>query len=98
MAMIGDSGADGAHRRCTEILLMTPSELDDQVRSVMDEIVARHGFTGYTSYAAKVGRGRFIEIHIVVAPDRQLGTVADLDAVRDEIADALGRRTARTRG
>ena len=74
----------------SEIFLMTPSELDTQVRSVMDEIVAQHGFVDYTSYAAKVGRGQFIEIHIVVEPDRQLGTVADLDVVREEIADALG--------
>ena len=74
----------------SEILLMTPADLDATVRTVMDEFIARHGFEGYTSYAAKVGRGQFIEIHIVVAPDRQLGTVADLDAIRDEIADALG--------
>ena len=74
----------------SEILLMTPSDLDIQVRSVMDEIVVQHGFGGYTSYAAKVGRGQFIEIHIVVEPDRQLGTVADLDVVREEIANALG--------
>ncbi len=74
----------------TEILMMTPSELDAQVHAVMDEVVARRGFNGYTSYAAKVGRGRFIEIHIVVDPDRQLGTAADLDAIRDEIAMALG--------
>ncbi len=60
------------------------------VRGAMDGVIARHGFESYTSYAAKVGRGQFIEIHIVVAPDRQLGTVAELDAIRDEIADALG--------
>jgi predicted Co/Zn/Cd cation transporter (cation efflux family) len=73
----------------TEILLMTPSELDAQVCGAMDAIASRHGFSGFTSYAAKVGRGQFIEIHIVVPPDRQLGTVADLDAIREEIADAL---------
>ncbi len=74
----------------SEILLMTPSDLDAEVRNVMDAIVARHGFSDYTSYAAKVGRGAFIEIHIVVAPDRHVGTVADLDRIREEIATALG--------
>jgi predicted Co/Zn/Cd cation transporter (cation efflux family) len=74
----------------SEILLMTPSDLDAEVRHVMDDIVARHGFSDYTSYAAKVGRGAFIEIHIVVAPDRHVGTVADLDRIREEIATALG--------
>jgi len=77
-------------RALSEILLMTPSDLDAEVRRVMDEIVARHGFSGYTSYAVKVGRGEFIEIHIVVAPDWRVGTVADLDAIRDEIAAGLG--------
>ncbi len=77
-------------RALSEILLMTPTELDAEVRQVMDGIVARHGFTGYTSYAAKVGRGEFIEIHVVVSPDWPVGTVADLDAVRDEVAAALG--------
>jgi cation diffusion facilitator family transporter len=74
----------------SEILLMTPADLDAAVRTAMDVVVKRHGFSGYTSYAAKVGRGQFIEIHIVVAPDRQLGTVAALDAIREEIADAIG--------
>jgi cation diffusion facilitator family transporter len=77
-------------RALSEILLMTPSDLDAEVRLVMDQIVARHGFPGYTSYAAKVGRGQFIEIHIVVEPDWRVGTVADLDTVRNEIAAALG--------
>ena len=88
LAMIGIP-VRTVRKALTEILLMTPGELDARVHQVMDEIVARHGFVGYTSYAAKVGRGQFIEIHIIVEPDRQLGTAADLDAVRDEIADAL---------
>ena len=76
-------------RALSEILLMTPSDLDAQVRGVMDEFVKQHGFLDYTSYATKVGRGEFIEIHILVEPDRQLGTAADLDVVRERIADAL---------
>jgi len=32
-----------------EILLITPPELDAHVRSVMDAVVARHGFKTYTS-------------------------------------------------
>jgi len=76
-------------RALTEILLMTPTDLDSAVRSAMDEVIVRHGFASYTSYAAKVGRGQFIEIHIMVSPDHQLGTASDLDAIRAEIADAL---------
>jgi cation diffusion facilitator family transporter len=74
----------------SEILLITPDDLDTQVSSVMDPIVARHGFVGYTSYAAKVGRGAFIEIHILVHPDWRIGTVAEVDSIRNEIAGAFG--------
>jgi cation diffusion facilitator family transporter len=72
-----------------EILLMTPGDLDAEVRAVMDEVVARHGFDGYSSYATRVGRGQFIEVHILVPPDRRISTVGDLDAIREEVAQAL---------
>jgi len=74
----------------SEVLLMTPSDLDAEVRSVMDEVVARHGFASYASYAAQVGRGEFIEIHIVVPLDFRFRTVGDLDAIRSEVANLLG--------
>jgi cation diffusion facilitator family transporter len=74
----------------TEILLITPPELDQHVRRVMDEIVARRGFKHYTSYVAKVGRAQFIEIHIVVPPYSPLSSIAMADAIRREIATAFG--------
>ena len=74
----------------TEILLITPPELDQHVRRVMDEIVARRGFKHYTSYVAKVGRAQFIEIHIVVPPYSPLSSIAMADAIRREIATAIG--------
>ena len=73
-----------------EVLLMTPPELDAQVRRVMDDVVARHGFKTYTSYAAKVGRAQFIEIHVAVPEGMRLDNMAAADAIRREIADALG--------
>lgn len=76
-------------RAATEIFLMTPDTLDARVRRVMDAVVARHGFTTYSSYAAKVGRGRFIEIHVVVPADHP-GTTAWFDGIRREIGEALG--------
>lgn len=72
-----------------EILLITPSDLDAHVSSTMDDVVERHGFVGYTSYTARVGRGEFIEVHILVPRDYRFDTVGDLDAIRDEIADLL---------
>jgi cation diffusion facilitator family transporter len=74
----------------TEILLITPPELDRHVRRVMDAVIDRHGFKTYTSYVAKVGRAQFIEIHIAVPPMWPVDSVATADAIRHEIADALG--------
>ena len=73
-----------------EILLVTPPELDAHVRSVMDAVVARHGFTTYTSYVAKVGRAQFIEIHVAVPTGMRLDNVATVDTIRREIAEAIG--------
>jgi len=76
-------------RAVSEVLLVTPSALDNAVRSAMDRVAEQHGFLDYSSYAAKVGRGRFIEIHVLVPPEQSLGTVAQVDTVRSEIALAL---------
>jgi cation diffusion facilitator family transporter len=77
-------------RALTEILLITPAELDRHVRGVMDRVVADYGFNSYTSYVAKVGRAQFIEIHIAVRPNWQFDGIATADAIRREIADAIG--------
>ena len=77
-------------RASQEILLITPPELDVHVRSVMDRVIAEHGFKTYTSYVAKVGRAQFIEIHIAVPTAMRLDNVATVDAIRREIAEAIG--------
>jgi predicted Co/Zn/Cd cation transporter (cation efflux family) len=73
-----------------EILLITPSDLDLRIRRIMNVIVHRHGFARYKSYVAKVGRARFIEIHIVLPPGFEPDDVASQDAFREEIARAIG--------
>ena len=77
-------------RALQEILLITPPELDAHVRNVMDRVIERHGFKTYTSYVAKVGRAQFIEIHIAVPTGMRLDNVATVDAIRREIAEAIG--------
>ncbi len=77
-------------RALQEILLITPPELDARVREVMDEVIARHAFKTYTSYVAKVGRAQFIEIHIAVPPESPIDSVGEADAIRREIAEAIG--------
>ena len=56
----------------------------------MDAAIGRHGFKTYTSYVAKVGRAQFIEIHIAVPTDMRIDNVATVDAIRREIAEAIG--------
>jgi cation diffusion facilitator family transporter len=73
-----------------EILLITPPELDGHVRGVMKRVVEEYGFKSFTSYVAKVGRAQFIEIHIAVDPRRSIDSIATADAVRREIAEAIG--------
>ena len=76
----------------SEILLITPPALDQQVRLVMDDLINRHGFRTYTSYVAKVGRAYFIEIHIVVPANFEIGGIATLDAIRREISAAISNQ------
>jgi len=77
-------------RALSEILLITPPELDAHVRRVMQEIVEKYDFRSFTSYVAKVGRAQFIEIHIAVTPDWPLTSIVAADSIRREIGDAIG--------
>jgi cation diffusion facilitator family transporter len=77
-------------RALTEILLITPPELDQHVREVMKAVVARHGFKTFTSYVAKVGRAQFIEIHIALPRDTDVDSIGKADAIRREISREIG--------
>ena len=79
-----------ARRAFTEIFGITPLAFDAEVREIVAGIVGRHGFAGFTSYVAKVGRARFIEVYIVVPPGHPMTGVAAFDGVRREIGEAIG--------
>jgi predicted Co/Zn/Cd cation transporter (cation efflux family) len=70
------------------VLQVAPDELDSQVHSVMGGIVSERAFVDYSSYVAKVGRARFVEIHVLVAADSRIDTAA-ADAIRRDIAKRL---------
>jgi cation diffusion facilitator family transporter len=78
----------GLWRSLSDVLQVAPNELDSQVHTVMDSIVSERSFADYSSYVAKVGRARFVEIHILVAPDSHIDTAA-ADAIRRDIAKRL---------
>ena len=73
-----------------EVLQLAPDALDDKVHAVMRRIVSERGYLDYASYVAKVGRMRFIDIHILIPPDAPLGAMGDVDAVRALIAQRIG--------
>lgn len=85
----------GAWRAMREVLQVAPDGLDRRVQEVMTAFVAEHGFIGFTSHVAKMGRMRFVEIHVLTAPECRLGTIGDVDALRDQIATRLGVREGR---
>jgi predicted Co/Zn/Cd cation transporter (cation efflux family) len=75
-------------RAMNEVLLVAPDELDQQVHEVMSGIVAERGFIDYSSHVAKIGRTRFVEIHVLVAPETRI-VIATADAIRGDIAARL---------
>ena len=78
----------GLWRSLSDVLQVAPDELDAQVHSVMGSVVSERAFVDYSSYVAKVGRARFVEIHVLVEPDSQIDT-ATADSIRRDIARRL---------
>lgn len=73
-----------------DILMITPSDLDEKISQLAKEVAERHGFVDYDSHVVKSGRQQFIEIGLV-APSGDTETNFDrLDAIRAEIAAAMG--------
>ena len=78
----------GLWRSMTDVLQVAPSELDARVHAVMDSVVKERQFLEYTSYIAKAGRGRFVEIHILVPADFHID-IATADKLRSEVSERL---------
>ena len=78
----------GLWRSMSDVLQMAPDSINQRVHAVMDSIVKERGFLEYTSYIAKVGRGKFVEIHILVPPETRID-IAKADEIRREVSDRL---------
>lgn len=78
----------GLWRSMTDVLQVAPDELDHRVHAAMGSIVKQHGFVDYTSYIAKAGRTRFVEIHVLVSPDSRID-ISMADEIRRDIAARL---------
>jgi predicted Co/Zn/Cd cation transporter (cation efflux family) len=86
----------GTVRAFREILQVSPDVLDRKVRTVMDAVVAKHGFVEFSSHVQKMGRVQFIEIHVLLPQLYQFGPISKADAVRNEIAAQLGEDMSTT--
>ena len=51
-------------RAMREVLMVAPDELDQRVRTLMRVVLAERGFIDFSSHVAKLGRTRFVEIHV----------------------------------
>ena len=79
-------------RAAREVLQVAPMELDDTVNRTIRDVVAQHGFLDFNSHVAKVGRARFVEVHILVPHDHGL-SMDGADEIRRDIAHRLGAQT-----
>jgi predicted Co/Zn/Cd cation transporter (cation efflux family) len=78
----------GLWRSMSDVLQVAPNELDARVHAVMDGVVKEHQFLEYSSYIAKAGRGRFVEIHVLVTPQTRM-EIATADAIRADVSTRL---------
>lgn len=74
----------------SEILQMTPDSLDSKVKAIMAQLTLEYDFLDYSHYATRIGRGLFIEIHIMIPASMENSGVHKFDKIRDQIADAIG--------
>jgi predicted Co/Zn/Cd cation transporter (cation efflux family) len=78
----------GLWRSMSDVLQVAPNELDIRVHAVMDSVVKERQFLEFSSYIAKAGRGRFVEIHVLVPADCRID-IATADAIRSEVSQRL---------
>ncbi|AYC31591.1 cation efflux family transporter [Pseudomonas cavernae] len=73
-----------------QILRITPVELDGEIAGLMARMSQRYGFEGFSHCVTQIGRGLFVEIHILLPAVMNHWPVSELDRVRAEIAAAIG--------
>ena len=82
----------GLWRSMSDVLQVAPDELHARVQQVMESVLKERAFPEYSSYIAKAGRGRFVEIHVLVGPGSTMD-IATADAIRRDVSDRLNAGT-----
>lgn len=77
-------------RAVSELAMVTPPDLLEQVDEVAMKTVQDQGFDGHRSAVARTGRATQIEIYFIVPPNQPARPLEYWDGLRDQIGDALG--------
>jgi len=76
-------------RSVKDIIQVAPGDLDEDVRDIARDIQKRYGFQDFSSYVAKMGRARFVDITFLAPDDLGPREVDFFDGIRREIAQRL---------
>lgn len=72
-----------------QIIGIAPSNLHEEVQTIMDEIMVKYGFRDYVSSVMQYGSMKVIDIDVLIRRSEAL-SVAQMDDIRTEIDQALG--------
>jgi predicted Co/Zn/Cd cation transporter (cation efflux family) len=73
-----------------DILMIAPTELDQRTQELAARIAEQYGFSDFSSHVVRSGRQQFIEIGFVAPSGDTTMSFEQLDAIRHEIAVAMG--------
>lgn len=73
-----------------QILGWAPTSLHNEVQEIMDRFMEKYAFKDYVTSVQVYGNTRIIEIDILVRKNFPYQTVAELDAIRNEIDEEIG--------
>ncbi|WP_127959054.1 cation diffusion facilitator family transporter [Serratia microhaemolytica] len=72
-----------------EVLLITPTDLDNQVEQLMQQLSQRYGFITYSHYVTRIGRGMFLEVYVVLPEALEHIGISELDSIREHISQSV---------
>ena len=73
-----------------QVLGWAPTSLHNEVQEIMDRFMEKYNFKDYVSSVQVYGNTRIIEIDILVPKNFPYQTIAEIDAIRNEIDQEIG--------
>ena len=73
-----------------QVLGWAPTSLHNEVQEIMDRFMEKYNFKDYVSSVQVYGNTRIIEIDILVRKNFPYQTIAEIDAIRNEIDQEIG--------